>query len=675
MKLMFLLSVGLLLLTVSCDDGKNQSQSTSQDSEDNSSACPWDEDNDRESASVLELSQTVEGYLCPQEDVDWYEFEISAQSDLATVHLGFKDPISPLNLVYEIYQKGSETVVAKPEPEEAATTTAPLSIVHKLEPGKYEIGVYDQSGDGQDVRHPYELEIEQAKDKDSKEPNNTEDTASSLGSGGTASGYISYRGDEDRYKIESPENGIVKVELEMPAGGIEPAFTIVDAKGATLITRANESGKREATDLEHDQALRYAGECYVVVHDNDKLDADLENEYTLKLTVEPDPDTHEFNNNPETATDLGSFAVGASWGGPGPMTGYIGSSGDVDWYKMSTQNSQRGILEVKVDFAQAGLPSKLQAAVRIIRAVTGNTCENDQDCHQLQAECKNNMDCSQYGNNCLPGVGRCAGSGYCLPSKLCGSSLLSESAPAMSGGEINSNRGTLGMAAPLFGSNEVYIVVEDFQGDSHSRKNSYRLTTRVMTDPDSGESFEAYTAGPPVEDDVGAHKNAAKAFTVVGSGECSNAANWQRGYLSYSYDQDWYSYAHPCPEADCMLRVNYSLGAGPVDFYFQVFRGNLSKPWFDTINDVVDSEVNSAVSGEHFGDNTEGGDCFYAYQGDKGDFSYYLSIRDTTFLSKSDPAGGKWDWSPEQQYSFCIEKLQDGCVSPCYLRENGCDTR
>ena len=140
----------------------------------------------------------------------------------------------------------------------------------------------------------------------------------------------------------------------------------------------------------------------------------------------------------------------------------------------------------------------------------------------------------------------------------------------------------------------------------------------------------------------------------------SDSAQWTEGVISYEDDQDFYSYPHPCPGEDCMVKIYYEVDEGPVDMLWQIYEGN--NLWFDPIIPVSELEINAGLSGS-FGGIEAGDRCFYAWQGHgrNGSHFYTLSIRDLR------PSR---DWSTDQRYRFCIEKAGNGCFEPpCQNRE------
>ena len=141
----------------------------------------------------------------------------------------------------------------------------------------------------------------------------------------------------------------------------------------------------------------------------------------------------------------------------------------------------------------------------------------------------------------------------------------------------------------------------------------------------------------------------------------SDQAIWTEGVISYEDDQDFYTYRHPCPGEDCMVKVYYEIDEGPVDLLWQVYQGD--RLWFDPIVPVSELEVSGGLSGV-FGGLNSGDRCFYAWQGNASD--YTISIRDLR---------PKRDWSTEQKYRFCVEKSGNGCFEPpCVNQERGCSS-
>jgi hypothetical protein len=140
------------------------------------------------------------------------------------------------------------------------------------------------------------------------------------------------------------------------------------------------------------------------------------------------------------------------------------------------------------------------------------------------------------------------------------------------------------------------------------------------------------------------------------AGCCGSGATWFEGAISYTFDQDWFQYEHPCPEADCLIQVHYQIDGGPTDVLMAVYYGG--SMWNDTIvpvSDTGDQPAKNDICGDD--------ECLYAYRDHSG---YYFNVRDTIFEESGGEANnGTWDWSREQSYRFCIAKYYDGCMAPC----------
>jgi hypothetical protein len=265
------------------------------------------------------------------------------------------------------------------------------------------------------------------------------------------------------------------------------------------------------------------------------------------------------------------------------------------------------------------------------------------------------------GTTCDTITGYCAGANICIEGH-CGAVLSHLEAP-------ESNPRSVTLSAPLMNVSSLYVVVGDFQSDAYAPGISYNVNVRVAEEPDTHEPSEFFSGIPPTEDDqMSAHHPFATAVTVHDCGtDCceGNPANWVEGYLSYTYDQDWYSYEHPCPEEDCMVAVHYELAAGPVDFLLMVSRWE-NDVWIEF--DPPSDTGNSPARSNKYGGTAAGDECFFAHNMHE---DYFFVVRDTVWVSESNPRGGLWDASKDQSYRFCIEKIADGCVSPCRTADDG----
>ena len=652
------------------------SSPTSTDDSDTTGPCDWDQDNDLpDGADNLSLDTPEEQFICPSTDQDWYRLTVPNGADLLRVRLAQGGPVASVNPVYTIFEEDGTTVSAAPDSTESAGIDEPLEIVHAVPPGEYYIRVLDQAQDAPDNYHPYTLTVSALSDPDVQEPDNDAADAADIGDG-TITGYIAYRGDEDWYKIESPARGILHVSLTL-SGGIAPSYRVLDADETDVVIRANEDG---LSSYDYYDSLADEGTYYIVVYNEDSLTFDTEISYTMEISVSSDPDTNEDNDTPEESTPLNTSptACGSDWSDWASAVGYIASSGDIDWYQFDVSDSETGIIEVEVAFdSSVSLPEDLRPAVRLVYAAE-KSCTMDQDCQSLATACTQDIDCSRLGNTCLT-AGLCGGSGNCMPGGTCGATLIyrtsaaDETSDPNASTESDGDPNTVRVAAPLFGISTIYIAVEDYKGDALSATASYTVRARVATDTDAHEPSEAYlNRAPQQDDDVTAHEASATVVPVhtcidTDENDCCDATTWVEGAISYTYDQDWYRYEHPCPEEDCMVRINYETEAGEVDTYMMVYReGSL---WHDeilpSVSDTGDQAAMTGACGGLEADDT----CFYAYHLHD---AYYFSVRDTVYVSEGNEDNGTWDWNKDQHYRFCIEKIADECLAPCHVYDAGC---
>lgn len=638
-------------------------------------ACPFDEAEGPESAASLAIGATAEGYLCPVGDQDW--LTVDHPGGLLQVNLAIEGTVAPVEPTWTVWDGAAETVVAGPEPDEAARAGAPMSLWHAAPAGTLLIQVRDQGNDNEDVRHPWSLRVESRDEPDAHEPN---DETPVVLPASPVTGVVASRGDVDAFTLAVAAQQLVSLNLSVPAGGYDPALTITDDGGAELLSLVNPAGRREATDLSWTLAVETATTLTLTIADDTNREHDPDTAWTLTYAVGSDPDLSEPNDHPDEAVDLGTGACGGGWDNVADHTGYVATSGDVDWLEVGLSSCGRGLLEATLDFDEAvPLPDGFVPTLRVVREVSGQACSIDQECAELDATCRDGLDCEGLGNTCL-GNGQCAGAAVCLPTGNCGANLLVERAP-----EATPDRVVL--SAPLVDHDKVWLAVSEQGGDALAPTTPYALSVRTRTDPDAAvEPNNVYTAGPPTSSAANRHSRRAVELEVkdcrprdpdtddtdVPEPECcDSASDYVTGHLANAYDQDWFKYAHPCPGEDCMVRLHIEHDAGPVDVFAQVYRG--TSLWYDEILGTTDMSTQPSRS-VAYGGLDPSDECFYAYQGHSGDpFWYHVAVRDTVYKSRSDPTGGTWDWSPDQAYRICVEVIADGCAEPpCKLFSDGC---
>ena len=115
-----------------------------------------------------------------------------------------------------------------------------------------------------------------------------------------------------------------------------------------------------------------------------------------------------------------------------------------------------------------------------------------------------------------------------------------------------------------------------------------------------------------------------------------------------------------------MVRISYQIDGGAIDHWTRLYHGGSA--WFD-IEFLSDSGSQSSVSGS-YGGLAMSDECLYSYSSYD---DYYLRVRDNAIAG--DGNDGLWDFSSTQGYSLCVEKIADGCQSPCFdVKKYGCST-
>ncbi len=658
--------------------------------------CQRDDISKPENAQPLSTTATdpQTGYICPEGDRDWYKVEVPTGQTILNVSLKMAVPLSPVEANYSVWsidnsgQPGS--VVAAPR---FTAVGEALDNVHCMEPGKYLLSVNDTGDDSSDLRNQYELKVSTSADQDTNEPNNTKESATALSSGQSVTGYITCPGDYDRYAIDVPAGNLVEIQLQSDVAQYEPKLQLTDENDQVLVQQTNRSGRVQPTSIDRFATLPGGGRYYISVSDDDDFDSDPAVPYTLKVDFVPDTDPNEPNNTAATATKVSStpLSCGSSWSNWVEKTGTIGAPGDNDWFEVPVQNCDGGILEADLTFDTSSMSpteqwqfsTKVQASVAMVIPERNSPCNQDSECNSLQVSCSDNLDCSGYLEQCLP-EGLCAGASVCLPGGFCGANHVERhyecdprlpECQAANSPTPPPNRAHF--AAPLPSGSPVFLRVSDFQANAAAPDTTYHLRVRVHQETDTHEPSNIFTNA--LSQDMSVSRNLKKATKVpvydcTGSNPtCCDSAQWTTGAISYGNDLDWYTYDHPCPGEDCMLKFHYRVDGGPVDTVMNVYTG--SSPWYTVLSaDEQDTQPskNGTVGGTATTDR-----CFYAYQGHTGDpYEYGLLVRDVRALYSDDmtPIPASNDWDPNQTYSFCIEKVYNGCEAPCEMAQNGCTT-
>lgn len=661
--------------------------------------CAFDEQSEATQAVAFAAQEEVTGLICPVEDEDWWRYEMPADHDILQVDLQLTSQISPIEVTYGVWPDTGGMLGEAIAGPRAQDVGGALSDVRCVEPGPLLIKVSDAGNNAQDTRHNYRLSVNSRPDPDAQEPNDSRDDARALNSGASVTGAIACTGDEDWFAIDVPTNNLVRVTLTSAVATYEPTLQIRNDAGDTLVDESNPSGSVMATAIDRFEVLEGAGRYYIRVADNDGEDADPSVTYQLGVEFVPDADPNEPNNHPDEATPLTGNALDCA-NGSLSMQGTIGSANDQDWYRIPLgANCDGAILDVEATLDTSSLDAQgqwdlqrdLQLTTTLVRPHAPSACSEDSACNTLALPCNNDNDCAGFFNTCLP-EGLCQGSSVCLPEDVCGANQVLRRYDCPRGalecqpeGASTPPANRAFFSAPLFGDDYVYVKVNDFQADEGAPDLTYTLSVEARQETDSAEPSNLYFDRLPQSRSLppGPHKAFVRDIPVhdCTMEDCCDGSTWETGTISYENDLDWFRYAHPCPGEDCMMRMHYEMDGGEVDFVVNLYRE--SNLWFTTFEN--ENEMSGAQSGT-YGGLAPAEACFYAYQNhtrNNGDFNYYVVVRDILRLYERDeltnayknrdiPKQSSRDWSGQQRYRICFEKVADACEAPCQLYDNGC---
>ncbi|NQT53596.1 hypothetical protein HQ576_16180, partial [bacterium] len=205
---------------------------------------------------------------------------------------------------------------------------------------------------------PYTLRADYIAGNDASEPNDEAEAAAALPFGEARKATLFPRADQDVYTLDVPKPGIglLSVVVAGMADSIAPRVDLHDAEGKKI---ASWSGARGAEPrVQHE--LKAAGTILLHVFDGDVREGkhgtgfydDYSPEpYTVRATFTPATDTHEPNDEHDTAR---AVALGK------PVQGTLFPVRDNDFYKFTIPQPGRGVLRIRAE----GFNDKMHPALR-----------------------------------------------------------------------------------------------------------------------------------------------------------------------------------------------------------------------------------------------------------------------------------------------------------------------
>ena len=598
----------------------------------------------RDEAVAMQGGGSKEGYIACKGDEDWYSIEIP-DGNVLKFELN-SDEVDYQPQVQVLGPSGDDTVYASAANNQAGGKKTQISRFAVVpEGGKYFVKVADNPDepeegekDEADAKVPYTLKLTLQSDTDQHEPNDDSEKATDITDGGAAScgsgwgqtfealGTIGGEKDQDWYRVplDGCGDGIVDAEVELAGGG----------------------------------------------------DVELNKEIQLRLRmVRPHEQTDCSSNNDcdvinaECDRSLDCRGLGAACD---KQRAYC--TGGI---KQCMPSGKCGVIQVQREFpctknkaqyrdgcgegkhanrADIGAPLPETDAVYFQVTDVGFDGAAPEAPYTLRVRVQNETDSNEPNNFYI------------------GNDALFDNHAE----NLNHERGK---EIPVYDcTNQTMSSHGDAGGDAHDGGTSDGGAS------DSGGSMDtAMSQDTAMSEDTAMSQDTSMSQDTGGGGGddllptgcCAGSAEWTTGAISYDNDVDHFKYKHPCPEGDCVMNFHYRLESGPVDHFMNVLSSG-PREWYTLAAQCEQgnqSSVGPTVSGAQL---TSGQPnvCFYAFQGhgSKDDrHTYGLKIEDNTGEFEDNAfVPSTRDWDPSQQYSFCIEKVADGCPGPpCNKADNG----
>ncbi|MBI5479882.1 MAG: hypothetical protein HY906_13540 [Deltaproteobacteria bacterium] len=511
--------------------------------------------------------------IYPMKVQRWFYVDLPAGQPLLTVEIMFAPQAkSKINLAYLVLADPPDLehpVASKTDSVETVHSSHVLGTHYIPSPGKYYIMVHDANDNAQDDVNTFSITASAMADPDPNAGHTTCDNATPLGSG--QDGYVSYQGDHGAYKVNVLAGSkIVEIQLDYTgqalAGRI--AVDVYQPDGNTLVGEYLAVSGATPTLLKRTAMISTGADYCLIVRDSQEQGADLQNKYHISATVIAEPDANEQSARNDTVTAATDVSGGGS------RTGYIASSGDADWYKVSQSPNQ--LMELR---AQGG-GSRLALGMKIVYPhntspctpgsgdscayLTGTTtCNLPTDClsnvcqrGRCALECETNLDCDSH----FCSAGACAGGGECLPEGQC--SVTQYIIPAVTGNDVHT-------VQPAKAASTYVLVYDTHNPPLYDDSTAYTFTFTRHAEPDPGEPDNFYNPFLTLESpDTDPDDVIAKNFEF-GRDASGNSVT---AYISYEGDIDLIRFANPCGTGLCSIKVDVSTGSG-LDLVFFGYDG------------------------------------------------------------------------------------------------------
>jgi hypothetical protein len=669
--------LSLVFVGAGCSSAKKDSENL--DADIASTGCIADPSKAADSALPLAVGDKAVGMICPRSDQDFYAIEVGPGMNLLDVNLAYPSALSKVVLQARLFEADGITQVPNATASDTDSTDGKNSVVTTFavpNPGSYMLRVSDANDANSDSVNSYVLQVATALDPDTHEPN---DTAAQAKAADGAPGYLSSVGDVDIYQVTIANPGSL---LQMKVTNPATAKAIIDFE--IMDTALNLLGTGEvppaAAPLDLTRPAPKSGPLLVSFHypTGSAPDRRPEAGYTVVVGELAETDSNDLpprNDTPATATCL------AGAGTPCPavysgsavtfktQSGTIGSRGDRDYFVARATSAPAVVAATLRAPATA-----MDLALDIMVPHLPSSCKADSDCNVLAGSCTTDDDC-ELSHHCIDAKAgacatttcrQCAGAGLCLAlpdspgQSACGVTIYS--ALDTDGGMTTGTDGfnVVRTAQPVFALGPVFVVVHDNKDDQYDPALVYSLDVQIVpepdpmdnsTDPASRNNF--YNPYPIQSTNLKPSQARAKDISAQ-----IMAGTSVTGFISYQSDEDWFSFAHPCPGTNCGLVFEWvQPGPSPVRPVFFMRRADLSLHESWTYTGTIPTTVPIT---DQFGDG-DCTECSFAsakhVASGSTPYRYYLQVRDA--------GADDWDFTPSGRYEFRLKTLTAGCPASC----------
>lgn len=628
-------------------------------------------------ASAVALDgNTASGQLCVRGQQNWYSLTLPDGINLLDVSAGYPGALTRVAIVAQLFSADGQTAVANgdlSDPRTGVRKGAVSTTLKVPQAGKYLMVVRDGTGSASDTLNSYVLTVAFAADPDTHEPN---DVPMQAHPADALPAWLAYRNDHDLYQVAVPANNLLLgVRLANPMASQKVLHYALKDSTAAIVAEGDTVPAPMAAEVNRLLPTAAAATYYLDVSCNDGSPPDRRpaSGYTVALTAHPELDPNDQptrNDRGVGATCLGPVGGDGSCGAlySGPRAGWhnkgqIGSLGDRDFFRFSVApGTTPAIVEINATIGA----TPMQLAVDLLVPHAASPCTKDNECAAVNLPCKVDSDC-EMSHSCLPASDYpfcakgtqcrlCAGASACVPvDKASGATVC-----AIPQYLVHDKDGSHAVrtAQPLFGSGVVYVVVHDYQDDAFDYGNDYSIDVSAYPEPDPGDQSSNpklrnnfYNPYPLQDDDLRPSMDRARDISAALTG-----GQTVTGYISYSSDEDWYTFKHPCPKMDCGLLWEFTQpGPSPMRAAFLMRRDDqgLHESWTysgPTATDKLPGPVTATFGG---GDCHE---CSFASARYNG-AQYYLQVRAV--------GGQHFDASGRGQYGFRLKAVTAGCPANC----------